>query len=296
MGFRFKDLTWRLVQQWNIRSTLEEILKDENRSTKMSQIIHFGKELAVIATSKLSKEEEHHKLKKIAKFTDMEPGDLKTLVSENIKLASEMGHAYSPIILQYFSSKNNPKNKDLGPKVAFPEPNPLLQLQILRELSTMLQSNHDINLILETLLEGIYHGVGMDRALFALYNPRRSQVRAKFVLGTGSDNLLNQFAFSVGQNPDNPFADALIERRQEIWVQNTQITTYEPDIMHQIRTNLEVSSFFLAPILVNNHPIGIFYADRQPSKRPLDENDFASFSHLSQQAGISIEHSSKRTH
>ena len=59
--------------------------------------------------------------------------------------------------------------------------------------------------------------------------------------------------------------------------------------------SLAVKTFFLTPIIVNNHPIGIFYADRQPSTRALDENSFASFEHLGQQAGISINYISHKS-
>lgn len=296
LGFRFRDLTWHLVKQWNIRTTLEEALKDERHVSELTKIIHYGKDLALIATARLDPTAEGKKLKEIAKFVHVKPDELKGLIDDNVKLALEIGHAYSPVILEYFTSRKllgqNQIEQDV--RMEFPEPDALLQLKILRELSTMLQSHHDLNLIMETLLEGVYRGVGMDRALFALYNVQRSQVRAKFVLGSNSDFLMEQFAFPVGSDPDNPFADVLFERRQAIWVQNTNITTYDPGIMHQMKTTLNVRSFFLAPILVNGNPIGIFYADRQPSKRPLDEDSFASFSHLSHQAGVSIEHISRK--
>ncbi|MEN8256907.1 MAG: hypothetical protein ABFS09_03490 [Thermodesulfobacteriota bacterium] len=50
----------------------------------------------------------------------------------------------------------------------------------------------------------------------------------------------------------------------------------------------------MTPILVNGLPIGVFYADRQPSGRPLDDDSFASFEHLGQQAGMAIEHISHK--
>ncbi len=292
LGFRFRDLTWHLVKRWNLRSPLEEALKDEGHSSEMGKIIHYAKELAAIATSDFEADEEGKKLKGIAKFLRMAPDDLKKMVDVNVKMATEIGHAYSPVILKYLSGqiKQGLSHPEPKPPVAFPEPDPHLQLKILRELSTMLRNKHDLNLIIETLLEGVYHGVGMDRALFALYNGKEAVVKAKFVLAAQGDLLMEQFVFPVGKDPENPFNDVLFERQQGIWVRNTRLTSYRPDIMRKIRSILDVRAFFLTPIIVNGHPIGIFYADRQPSGRPLDEESFANFEHFGQQAGISIEH------
>lgn len=47
-----------------------------------------------------------------------------------------------------------------------PIPDPLLQLNILRDLSGILIDKSSFNTILEIVLEGIYRGVGLDRTVF----------------------------------------------------------------------------------------------------------------------------------
>ncbi|MCK5231844.1 MAG: hypothetical protein KAR13_16350 [Desulfobulbaceae bacterium] len=157
----------------------------------------------------------------------------------------------------------------------------------------MLQSSPDFNLVLGGLLEGIYRGVGMDRALFALYTVK-SQIKAKFVLGTTIEYLRDNFVFPVETDKSNPFFDALFERRKGIWIKNASSCEYSSPIIHKMRSLLDVNSFFITPIVAGNNPIGIFYADRQPSKRPLDISSFENFEHLGQQACISIEYISRR--
>ena len=168
----------------------------------------------------------------------------------------------------------------------------MLQLRVLRELSSILESNPDLNLVLEMLLEGVYRGVGVDRAIFALYQPLNLQVKAKYALGADVDFLMQHFIFPVGGGTANPFSTVLFDGR-ELWIKDTSEASFSEEYMHGIRDVLQVKECFVTPIIVNQHPVGLFYCDRGPSKRPLDETSFESFRHLSQQACISIDYISK---
>ena len=50
----------------------------------------------------------------------------------------------------------------------YPLPDPVLQLNILQDLTSTLESRPSANTILELVLEGLHRGVGLDRVLFAL--------------------------------------------------------------------------------------------------------------------------------
>jgi len=165
-----------------------------------------------------------------------------------------------------------------------------LQLKVLRELSSILRSKPDLNLVLEILLEGIHRGVGMDRAVFALYTPVRAQIRAKYVLGVDAESLLEHFTFPVDTGIGNPFSDTLFGKGSGLWVKNVLDSGFSLLVTEQIRNILGSKSFFLTPIIIAGKPIGLFYADRHPSRRPLDTASFESFEHMGQQACISIEH------
>ena len=61
-----------------------------------------------------------------------------------------------------------------------------LQLSILRELSSMLSEHVDLNTLLGTVLEGVYRGVDMDRAVLAIVSRDGKQMTGKYSLGRGS--------------------------------------------------------------------------------------------------------------
>ena len=67
----------------------------------------------------------------------------------------------------------------------FLDPDPMLQLQILRELSSLMEVQPDFNSVLEMVLEGMYRGIGMDRTLFALRTPDHRFLVGRYALGSG---------------------------------------------------------------------------------------------------------------
>jgi len=58
-------------------------------------------------------------------------------------------------------------------------PDHRLQLQILWELTAMLDGRPNLNLVLPTVLEGVYRGLGLDRALLLLLNGSRDTLKAR---------------------------------------------------------------------------------------------------------------------
>ena len=298
IGFCFRDLTAILIERWNLKGILEKISKKRKGKNLPTKIINSCRELAKNSEHGWETEEVQIVARRIANYMNISLSSANNIIKKNSKLAAEVAAVYNPEIAKHIPGHEKilQKTEIAGKEeiiVKFPEPDPMLLLKILREISSMLQSSPDFNLVLGGLLEGIYRGVGMDRALFALYTPK-SRIKAKFVLGTTVEYLRDNFVFPVEMDKSNPFFDALFERRKGIWIKNTSFCEYSSPVIYQMKSLLDVNSFFMAPVIAGNNPVGIFYADRQPSKRPLDINSFENFEHLGQQACISIEYISKK--
>jgi GAF domain-containing protein len=176
------------------------------------------------------------------------------------------------------------------PGTPYPVPDTLLQLSILRDLSRMLEQQPNINLILETILEGIYRGVGMDRSLFALLTPDKQQIRGKYALGDNNQQLTRRFQFALH---NNAFFTWLFRQPDMIWVKDSQDPQQQPAVPAELREAVAVRGFFIYPLILQNKPIGIIYADRQPSRRELDKESCESFRHFCLQARMSIEYVSQ---
>jgi hypothetical protein len=56
----------------------------------------------------------------------------------------------------------------------------------------------------------------------------------------------------------------------------------------QVQDLTSGADFFVTPIEIRGKVIGVFYADRQPSGRPLDDAGFSSFRHFAHQGNLAL--------
>lgn len=299
LGVTFAELTLALVNEWHLQqdpSLLQHLLNGEKEAGDRIKILDFGRELARIQTSGGDGNEAEEVQRKLVAFLDLSIKKVRQFLRENTEQAAEMArnmgdNSISALIPADSEPEPAGEEEEETPP-PYPEPDPVLQLKVLRELSSILDSKPDLNLVLEMLLEGVYRGIGVDRAVFALYQPLSLEIKAKYALGADADNLIKNFIFPVKAGAHNPFAEVLFEGR-ELWIKNTSDPSLSQDFTQRLQDFLQVKECFLTPIIVNRHPVGLFYCDRGPSQRPLDENSFESFRHLSQQACISIDYISR---
>jgi hypothetical protein len=169
----------------------------------------------------------------------------------------------------------------------FPEPDGALQLKILRELSQQIDEKPDFNVIMELVLEGIYRGVGTDRALFALLTPDRKGIRAKTTLGYGNLDLNDRFQFYNDGKIKNIFF-LIVEREACYLVDAAKKPELLPYLPSDVTSVIGKAPFLAAPIVINGRSIGLFYADRAISERELDNDAYENFSYIVKQANVGL--------
>jgi len=169
----------------------------------------------------------------------------------------------------------------------FVEPDPMLQLTILRELSTLMETKPNFNLVLEMVLEGIYRGIGMDRTLFALRTPDHRFLAGRYALGLDNERLRTQFQVETVDRKPNLFTH-VIKTLQPVWVKADEDAAVRKLLTPEVQAISKGSPFFVAPIEIRKKVIGIFYADRHVSGRPLDEDSFTSFKHFAHQGNLAL--------
>ncbi|HEA25675.1 MAG TPA: HDOD domain-containing protein [Ectothiorhodospiraceae bacterium] len=169
----------------------------------------------------------------------------------------------------------------------FPEPDGALQLKILRELSQQIEEKPDFNVIMELVLEGIYRGVGTDRALFALLTPDRKGIRAKTTLGYGNVDLGDKFQFYNDGKTKNIFF-LILEREACYIVDAEKKPELAPFLPSDVTSVIGKAPFLAAPIVINGRAIGLFYADRAVSGRGIDNDTFENFSYIVKQANMGL--------
>lgn len=299
LGFNFPQLTHELIKAWNFNSDLTAALDNQQSGNKRVQAVLLGREIAAAVNSGLESDSAKEIYKKLAARLNQPLIKCKKMIKEAARSAAEVARNYGATsvaeLIPGFEELSAPELETATSKeCTFPEPDPILQLKVLRDLSSLIKANPDLNMVIEILLEGIHRGVGMDRALFALYMPLKSQVRAKYVVGIKAEGLMNSFAVNVGDATNNPFSEVLFEKGSGLWITPTLGQQYAKTTMSKIQDMVGTQHFFISPVIVNRRPIGLFYADQHPSRRPLDQASFESFEHFAHQASFTIELISNR--
>ncbi|MFO7603395.1 MAG: HDOD domain-containing protein [Gammaproteobacteria bacterium] len=296
LGFTFGQLTLGLTQNWHLSDLLNSAInRPQLKNPRIQNIVH-AIEISKQATRGWHSPEIKKEVARLARHLNKNEQETLKIITDNAQHAAELAQSYGAnaaaqlIPLLHETNKSNDET-DL-PTTQYPEADPILQLNILRDLSSLLETKPNLNLVLELILEGIHRGIGMDRALLALLNREKNQIHAKYVVGMDYNQLKEKFAFPIEVSLPNIFALCL-QQKKPLWVKDVRAAEFDSHMTPHIKSTLNAPQFFLAPIIIHQKPIGLFYADRQPSRRDLDAPAFESFKHFAQQACIAIEHLSR---
>lgn len=150
----------------------------------------------------------------------------------------------------------------------------------------MLSERVDVNALLGMILEGIFRGIAMDRAVLALVTPDSALLKAKYVLGIDGGKLSSRFNFWLQEGEQNPIVQILGDGNPA-WVSRGS-SRWRQCQSSELAQSLGDAEFFAFPLHIGGRPRGLFYADRANSGRVLDERDFDSFRHLCEQALIGL--------
>lgn len=296
LGFELRELSLGLTRKWNLGKLLEHTLEHKGDSDPRVSNVQLAHQLARSAEQGWEQPQTKQLLSRIAEAVYMPMQDVTKLVHENASLAAKTAQYYGVADAaeripmpesQRKESKAAPLPVQDTPKSTYNQPDPMLQLTILRELSAMLDGKHDINLLLEMVLEGISRGIGMDRTLFAMLNPERNRLRARYALGWDSEDMREKFVFDISPLHASIFSHVL-DTREPLWVGQDKEPRLKTLLTPAVQALTGGMPFFVMPIEVNGRSIGLFYADRSLSGRPLDEEAFTAFRHFCQQANLAL--------
>lgn len=302
LGFSLKDLNQGLTKTWGF----DEVLYTSHEGAKAKQRtewITLGRQVAEQAEQGWDSEDIQPLFMHIAQQLQRPVEQVKPFLHKNAGEAVQMISGYGtkaaarkiPLAEPHAEAlqDTDAKEEHAAPPAAFIHPDPMLQLKILRELSSLLNTRPNINVLLEMVLEGIYRGVGLDRTLFALLTPDHRSLRPRLALGADQDQWLSQFHLEIDRQNFNLLTKTL-ERKDSVWVEDSRAPQYLNQLPPGFAETVKATAFFLSPIIVNQQAIGLFYADRVPSGRLLDEESYESFKLFAQQANLGLQHLTAR--
>ncbi|BCU06555.1 hypothetical protein Atep_12320 [Allochromatium tepidum] len=311
LGFRLSQLSRRLVHEWRLTDLLKEAIDHPTRQDPRIQTVMLGHQIARCAEEHGWRSEEMDRLvRRAARLVDIPEIDARTLLQDKAAaafgMANDCGAASAarliPLPEEYLGLLDAlPTEPDAAPvgetqPPPHPVPDSRLQLSILRELNSAIESARcDFNVIMELVLEGLYRGVGMDRVVFALMTPDRRGLKAKHALGLPDETAIAAFQFARPTTGTNILFETLDRKLPRLVTPDER--ERDPRLIPDgLVTIMGIVPFMVAPIIISQRSIGLFLADRGLSRRPLDPDSFEDFKHFVQQANLGLTLAQSRQH
>jgi HD-like signal output (HDOD) protein len=292
LGFHLKSLSNSLAQEWHLSQLLQEVLLRPRDAGERGRNITLAHEVAEAAELHgWDSLETEQVIQEIAKLSGSSSKNSSDQILHNAREAAEIATFYGAasaaqaIPLPGAGGKIKPLEPE--PVIDYPQPDGMLQLKILRELSMQLDNGTDLNMIMEMIMEGIYRGVGMDRVLFAMLTPDKKGLRAKFSLGHGNVKLQNSFHFTRLPEVRNIFFD-VVDKECSLLIDCEQRKELCRLVNSSVTSVIGKHPFLVSTIAINGRGIGLLFADRALSGRTIDEESVASFKHFAKQANMGL--------
>ncbi len=294
LGTSFSKLTLSIATHWGLGDVLVKSLTNPQQRTPEIRSIFLANKLSEALTDETKSADINKIIKQMAEMLDIKPDELKMRVARCAAATHKLVDAYDARVLNQYLPKNKvlkeltvPEEKSEEPEVEeVRETNVNVQLSKLKQLTGYAVVKTDFNVIVTTTLEGVLEGVGFDRCGIWLVSPCRTKLQPRIVLGDDVDTMKRKFTVELKEQR-NLFKQC-IDIKQPLWVDEPQNDKWRVQLSDSHRALVSANGFVLAPLLIEEKVIGIYYADRLGSERSITNEDFDSFVHFTQLANVCL--------
>ena len=283
LGFRLSDLGGPLSKAWKLGGLIEEAI-EKYPSSKNPRVglVHLGYEITEALKEGTDSTKYARCIQKIEAITKQTKNTAIDTIKHHTELAAEIVSQFG-VNDNLVCAKTTSNQTTNDYESLSPADKQQLQFQISQEISTIINDKLDINLLFETVLEGVKRGIGMDRVIFALLSTDKQTLHEKLSIGWRKDSC-NKIVFNVISKPTNLFFQTLSASRALWYKPSADAALYSIYDINVIGKN----ECFIMSVCSNNKPTGIIYADRGINKQQLTDEDFNAFKYFTQQANIGL--------
>lgn len=285
LGFSLHNLTVSLCQSWQLDGLVKEAITQV--SNNRTQLVTLSHKIVYASKAGWDSDSMNQCLTELTKLSSKPVQTIKEMLKNNTKTAVKIARQFGAHDASHFIQNNNLNKNELpdSQEPALPPTNKKqLQFQILQDISNLLTDNIDLNLLFETVMEGIHRGIGMDRSCFMLATPSKNMLNEKFSFGWDKNDIHQQITFILSPSPINLFYYAS-QSNAGLWAKPTQHKAYYTP---HIANTIGIVECFLLPLYAHNKFIGLVYTDRAITCEPLTQEDFSIAKHFTQQASLGL--------
>ncbi len=325
LGVTFEQLGRGIAKEWQLPDIIGESMKKlpegsvpvaKNTKESLRQLACFSNELCAISSNSENTEQAYEAL--AARYNEalgISKDNINELLDSSIKEAEEftrvLGIDTSKVTVfnnlrknmdnkeevgaTYTTEINNKRAIDNGVSIETSKVQPKTKQENqhdilvngIAEITNSLLGDINLNDVLTMVLETIYRGMGFNRVLFALHNPKSKQVSARFGLGKGIDEIVPAFRYSVNDSDD--IFISTIRKGKEYIVLDVNSNEYKDKIPSWLRKLTMPTTVVLYPLIVNKKCLGLIYADNDDSDIKISMEALGFFKTLRNQASLAIQ-------
>ncbi len=284
VGFLLKDLAIELIKSWNLPP--HAIAVHENVSQdNIAYCVLLAREVTQNLKKGWQDESAIASMKKIETYLNCTTHEATAIVMQTLERVLEEVALYgNDQLMTYIPMPAEEEDlSDETPNEALERaaPNASRIKATVQQLSILMsrRSLPSVSDVMNIGLEGIYNGVDFDRVLFALLSADRSLLNAKAILEKNKSDLMQNFHFQLN-NPEGWLFQHILREKRAAWVGGQGEMVLRKYRNMDFNRRIGKGQFFVAPLILDNRAIGVYYADRQVTSRMLDTRSYDAFSEL----------------
>ena len=289
LGVKFDRLTLEIAREWNLGSTLNEVLAKSEELGSLAQAVKLGEAIAAAVEKGGGTALMLDVIKDVAEFTGKPESEVKKKIQMTCQEATENSAIYcDPKItrlLKAANTQNETEQEDI--EIDYLVPDQEYQLKALQNIMMMTSKGGTPADLFQQVLKGVHNGVGLERVALAIFNTGRTQVSARYIIGQKTTSWREKFRFDYERRKDNIFAAVMASKRCA-WLGNPEF--YDLETLRSDRLNglIGIGDFLIGPIIANNRQVGFLYGDMRVTGRELNESYFTGFKHFVQQTALCL--------
>ncbi len=285
LGTTFDQISIGLASTWNMGDLLIRSIEDPSRRTPEMRAIGLASDYSRGIVNKAPRGEIVKCVDGMSVLADMPVRTLKEKLKKCTEESVELAVSYgAKELTEYLDPNAEPETAEQ--EEVFHQPDEMVQLKLLRELTQFASEGADLNLLINTTIEGLHRGVGMDRVIVFMLNQTKGKLTPRFVSCQNADRIESGFVhpLSLGKT----VFDESFKEHQHIWVNAPTAKEWRSRLTPALQNLCQGLAFFVAPIMVGKKCIGLLYVDRAESQRLLKSEDFDAFKHFAGQMSLCL--------
>lgn len=291
LGTTLRAVTRELAHVWQLGETLEDALQDGDCDSVAAQAVRLGEEISFAAERGWHSGALESVLDRVAEFSGLARDDAREMLLKGAEDAAAVALSYGANkVCNYIPSTTDAEVN----VVRTSRGDAQLQLNILRELATMIQEGVDANTLFQTVVEGIHRGVGFERVALCLIDPKKKILQAKYALGEDGAAWRELLTFSMKSEQDN-LPSYCVHSRQLLWMRRDKPGQLRHLIDARTTAAIAVDNCVMAALYAGPRQIGIILADRGIGGDAIEQEQYESFCHFVQQTTMGLAMLAQRT-